>query len=314
MQLRWKHWDRGVEAAWEFTGGECEIKKSVQVKDTEAEKISSVILVRDSVRNRMERQSSDEREGLNANPLKSNGVNDVLKEKMRVGMSMCACCGIAGHERHGGLGFIWPLGGNDENSIVVSGRVRTTKEVIQCQKDAVVTLDIEFSVEHPLFVWMVTDKPQEFLDRSLYRFGISHEYVTPLCVKRQAEKRESATSSNDASKHSSGSGLEPYVLDSLRRGYAESKNGCTMRCGMVDSYAKDCGVVCWHPRGGAEYRLSPSHKTQLGTNSKTSSVPAEKLTITHHENRSCMYMEKMYCDSDHNNVILCAAVNTLYTC
>ena len=153
MQLRWKHWDRGVEAAWEFTDGECDIKESVQVKDTEARKVFAVRLVRDSVRNRMERQSSDEGEGLNANPLKSNGVNDVLKEKLRhpdsilrelkiswmfvesqqqafykFGMSTCACCGIAGHERHGGLCFIWPLGENDdENSIVVSA-VRTTKE------------------------------------------------------------------------------------------------------------------------------------------------------------------------------------------
>ena len=25
-------------------------------------------------------------------------------------------------------------------------------------------------------------------------------------------------------------------------------------------------------------------------------------------------MEKMYCDSDYNNVILCAVINTLYTC
>ena len=56
-------------------------------------------------------------------------------------MSTCACCGIAGHERHGGLWFIWPLGENDENSIVVSGSVRTTKEMIQRQEDAVVTLD-----------------------------------------------------------------------------------------------------------------------------------------------------------------------------
>ena len=55
-------------------------------------------------------------------------------------MSTYACCGITGHERHGGLWFIWPLGGNDENSIVVSGSVRTTKEMIQRQEDAVVTL------------------------------------------------------------------------------------------------------------------------------------------------------------------------------
>ena len=120
-------------------------------------------------------------------------------------MSTCACCGIAGYERHGGL-WIWTLGGNVENSIVMSGSVRITKEVIQRQEDATVTLDIEFSVEHPLFAWMVTDKPQEFLGRSLYRFGVLHEYVTPLCEERRAAKRESATSSNDASEPSSESG------------------------------------------------------------------------------------------------------------
>ena len=48
---------------------------------------------------------------------------------------------LLGHERHDGLWFIWPLGGNDENSIVVSDSVRTTKEMIQRQEDAVVTLD-----------------------------------------------------------------------------------------------------------------------------------------------------------------------------
>ena len=121
-------------------------------------------------------------------------------------MSTCACCDVDGHERHGSLWFIWPLGGNDENSIVVSGSVRTTKEVIQRQEDAAVTLDIEFSVEHPLFAWMVTDKPQEFLGRSLYRFDVLHEYVTSLCEKRRAEKRESATSSNDAREPSCESG------------------------------------------------------------------------------------------------------------
>ena len=71
-------------AVWKQRGNPqksvCEIKKSVQVKDTEGGKIFSVILVRDSVRNRMERQSSDEGEGLNANPVKSNGVNDVPKK------------------------------------------------------------------------------------------------------------------------------------------------------------------------------------------------------------------------------------------
>ena len=78
----------------------------------------------------------------------------------------------SGTEKHGGLWFIWPLGGHDENSIDVSGSVRTMKEMIQRQKDAAVTLDIEFSIEHSLFTLMVTDKPQEFLGRSLYKFGV----------------------------------------------------------------------------------------------------------------------------------------------
>ena len=81
-----------------------------------------------------------------------------------------------------------------------------------------------------------------------------------------------------------------------------------------DSYRKDCGVACWHPRGGAEYRLPPSHKIRLGTNCETSSVPTGKLTITRHVDRSCKYIEKMYCDSGYNNVILSAVINTLYTC
>ena len=51
--------------------------------------------------------------------------------------------------------------------------VRTLKEVIQCQKDDVISLGIEFSVKHPLFA--------------------------SLCEERRAEKRESATSSFDAS-------------------------------------------------------------------------------------------------------------------
>ena len=89
-----------------------------------------------------------------------------------------------------------------------------------------------------------------------------------------------------------------------------------LQCVVVwlTAYANDCGLACWHPRGGAEYRLSPSHKVRLGTNCETSSVPTGKLTITRHKNRSCKYMEKMYCDSDYNNVILCAVINTLYTC
>ncbi len=204
--------------------------------DKEARKVFAVRLVRDSVRNRMAGQCSGVERCLNASLIESKVVLDGSKVKLRdpesilrelkiswmfvesqqqafymfgtlhdIVMSTCACCGIAGHERHGGLWFVWPLGGNDENSIVVSGSVRTTKEMIQRQEDAVVTLDIEL-VEHPLFVWMVTDKPQEFLSRSLYRFGVLHEYVTSLCEKLRAEKRESATSSNDAREPSCVSG------------------------------------------------------------------------------------------------------------
>ena len=33
-----------------------------------------------------------------------------------------------------------------------------------------------------------------------------------------------------------------------------------------------------------------------------------------HKNRSCKYMEDMYCDSDYNNVILFTVINTFYTC
>ena len=233
--------------------------------DTEARKVFAVRLVRDSVRNRMAGQCSGVEGCLDASLIESKVVLDGSKVKLRdpesilrelkiswmfvesqqqafykfgtshdVVMSTCACCGIAGHERHSGLWFIWPLGGSDENSIVVSGSVRTTKEVIQRQEDAAVTLDIEFSVEHPLFAWMVTDKSQEFLGRSLYRFGVLHEYVTPLCEERRAAKRESATSSNYAREPSCESGqrrhrqllgrllwLKRSDFDSLRRAVAE---------------------------------------------------------------------------------------------
>ena len=147
--------------------------------------------------------------------------------------------------------------------------------------------------------------------------------MTQLCEERRAAKREFATSSDDAEsgqrRHRQLLGrllwLKRSDIDSLRRADAESKNDITMRCGMVDDcYAQYFGVACWHPRGGAEYRLSPSHKIRLGTNCETSSVPTRKLTVTRHENRSCKYMEEMYCDSDSNNVILFAVINTLYTC
>ena len=52
------------------------------------------------------------------------------------------------------------------------------------------------------------------------------------------------------------------------------------------------------PRRCAEYRLSPSCKIRLGTNSETSRVSTRKFTATRHKNRSCKYMEDMYCDND----------------
>ena len=52
----------------------------------------------------------------------------------------------------------------------------------------------------------------------------------------------------------------------------------------------------------------------LGTNDETSHVSTQKFTVLRHKNRSCKYMEAMYCDSDYNNVILFTVINTFYTC
>ena len=67
-------------------------------------------------------------------------------------------------------------------------------------------------------------------------------------------------------------------------------------------------------RESAECRLLPSHKVRLGTNDETSHVSSQKFTVSHHKNRSCKYMEDMYCDSDYNNVTLFTVINTFYTC
>ena len=83
MQFRWKHWSRSVQAACEFTDGECEIKESVQVMDTEARKVFAVRLVCDSVRNRMAGQCSGVEGCLDASLIESKVVLDVSKVKLR---------------------------------------------------------------------------------------------------------------------------------------------------------------------------------------------------------------------------------------
>ena len=52
---------------------------------------------------------------------------------------------------------------------------------------------------------------------------------------------------------------------------------------------------------GAESRLLPSCKVRLGTNGETSRVSTGKFTVTRHKNRSCKYVEDMYCDNDYIN-------------
>ena len=56
------------------------------------------------------------------------------------------------------------------------------------------------------------------------------------------------------------------------------------------------------PRRGAEYRLHPCCKIRLGTNGETSRVSTGMFTVTRHTNRSCQYMEDIYCDNDYINV------------
>ena len=47
---------------------------------------------------------------------------------------------------------------------------------------------------------------------------------------------------------------------------------------------------------------SPSCKIRLGTDGETSRVSAGKFTATRHKNRSCKYMEDMYCDNYYINM------------
>ena len=143
--------------------------KPVQVKNTETRKVKAVRHVRDSVRNRMNKQ----RRGLDASLVKSKSEIDVL-DKLRAPesilrdlkirctfaevqqqaiyefgtsrgevMSTCVCCSNAGHEEHSGQWTVWSLG-------------------------------------------MVNDESQEFLGRPSCRtaqgsrFAVSHENVTQL--------------------------------------------------------------------------------------------------------------------------------------
>ena len=46
----------------------------------------------------------------------------------------------------------------------------------------------------------------------------------------------------------------------------------------------------------------PSCKIRLGTNCETSRVSTGKFTVARHKNRSCKYMEDMYCDNDYINM------------
>ena len=118
-----------MEAVCGFTDGEHEMKKSVQVKDTEARKVFAVRLVRDSVKNRMAGQGSSVEGCLDASLIESKVMLDISKVKLRdhesilrelkiswmfvedqqqavykfetshdIVMSTCACCGTDGYE------------------------------------------------------------------------------------------------------------------------------------------------------------------------------------------------------------------------
>ena len=62
-------------------------------------------------------------------------------------------------------------------------------------------------------------------------------------------------------------------------------------------------LLAWcDPRRSAESCLTPSCRIRLGTNSETSRVSTGKFTVTRHKNRSCKYMEDMYCENDYINM------------
>ena len=63
-----------------------------------------------------------------------------------------------------------------------------------------------------------------------------------------------------------------------------SKDMTLRLCMADDSYAKNFGVACWHPRGSAEDRLLPSHKIRQETNSETSLYDTQQFnSITSQE-------------------------------
>ena len=76
-----------------------------------------------------------------------------------------------------------------------------------------------------------------------------------------------------------------------------------MKVAHDNNFGEQWRLLAWcDPRRGAEDRLLPSCKIRLGTNSETSRVSTGKFTETRHKNRSCKYMEDMYCDNDHTNM------------
>ena len=68
-------------------------------------------------------------------------------------------------------------------------------------------------------------------------------------------------------------------------------------------WSRQWRLLAWcDARRGAESRLLPSCKIRLGTKGETSRVSTQKFTVSRHENRSCKYMEDMYCDNDYINM------------
>ena len=84
----------------------------------------------------------------------------------------------------------------------------------------------------------------------------------------------------------------------------EKCEGCSrQRIWRQREWPRQWRLLGWcHPRRSAEYSLHPCCKIRLGTNSETSRVSTGMFTVTRHKNRSCQYMEDMFCGNGYINV------------
>ena len=148
----------------------------------------------------------------------------------------------SGAEEHSGFWTVWSLSRHDENSICVRGSSLFALKRHDAIDDGAKWI---LQVDEPRTQW---------------------ESITPCCRMLIGLETSKTVAAIREPQKTFGSGLDIFVFGSV----------------LVmthDSNAKNFGVACWHPRRGAEDRLSPSHKIRLGTSDDTSQVSTQKFTV-----------------------------------